>query len=362
METGLKKEDSMALKGMAILMMVFYHCYYKTTKFSKYDLVFRCISAEKVVIIASCLKICVALFAFVSGYGLMCGYRKEWNGKFSKKDFRWVLRHLISTLSGYWFVVLWSYVIYGIFIDRSFRRLGKGHFRKLVSMIMDLLGIAKLTETKSLNGSWWYISAAVIFILLVPLCYQVIKRCGTVISLGIIFAFPRITGTGFPGGAAPASFLMIFVIGMACAEHDFFSWFHNLGKQYKNSRIWKAVLLGGCLVIAFWLYPQLNIKKIWEYQYALVPFLVIIFSVEYLFKIPHVSSFFQYFGKHSLNIWLIHTFIRDYGGKVVFSVREFWLVPIVIILISLVFSYIIEWLKKVTGYQRLIGSIQQKLR
>ena len=77
MENGLKKEDSLALKGMAILMMVFYHCYYKVAKFQKYDVVFRGFSADQVITVASCMKICVALFAFVSGYGLMYGYKKE---------------------------------------------------------------------------------------------------------------------------------------------------------------------------------------------------------------------------------------------------------------------------------------------
>ena len=57
MKNGLKKEDSMALKGVAVMMMVFHHCFYKASKFAKYDVAFRGISANSVMTAASCMKI-----------------------------------------------------------------------------------------------------------------------------------------------------------------------------------------------------------------------------------------------------------------------------------------------------------------
>lgn len=71
---------------------------------------------------------------------------------------------------------------------------------------------------------------------------------------------------------------------------------------------------------------------------------------------------FQHFGKYSLDIWLIHTFIRDYFGKFVFAVREFWLIPVVLLLISLLLAYVVEVLKRITGYQKLISALMRKLR
>ena len=41
MKNGLKKEDSMALKGLAVMMMVFHHCFYKASKFARSAL--RCL-------------------------------------------------------------------------------------------------------------------------------------------------------------------------------------------------------------------------------------------------------------------------------------------------------------------------------
>ena len=361
MKNGLKREDSMALKGLAVIMMVFYHCFYKTSKFAKYNVVFRGVSANSVITAVSCMKICVALFAFVSGYGLMCGYSRYKSEK-NPGVVRWIGAHLVSTLSGYWFIAVGSYVLYALFASRGFQRWGENVPQRIAAVIIDILGLAKLVGTKTLNGAWWYMSAAVVFIIFVPIGYVAIKKWSWTVVLGIIFIFPRATGTGFPGGSDVFSFFLIFVTGMVCAEYDFFSWFHELGSRRKNGRLYKGVILFLCLVAAFWLYPKLNLKVIWEYHYMAVPLLVIIFCVEYLFKVPWVSAVFQYFGKYSLNIWLIHTFIRDYFGKVVFAVREFWLIPVVLLLISLILSYVVEMLKRVTGYQKLIAALIQKLR
>ena len=79
MGEGLKKEDSAALKGIAILMMVFHHCYRTEKKFAGYEILFTPFTAENVIHLALYMKICVCIFAFVSGYGLMYGYLRNQN-------------------------------------------------------------------------------------------------------------------------------------------------------------------------------------------------------------------------------------------------------------------------------------------
>ena len=49
MGEGLKKEDSAALKGIAILMMVFHHCYRTEKKFAGYEILFTPFTAENVI-------------------------------------------------------------------------------------------------------------------------------------------------------------------------------------------------------------------------------------------------------------------------------------------------------------------------
>ena len=109
------------------------------------------------------------------------------------------------------------------------------------------------------------------------------------------------------------------------------------------------------------LYHKIDLKIFWEFRYALVPFLLILFCVEYLFRITPVSLFLQYLGKHSMNIWLVHTFVRDSLGKYVFALKKFWLIPVAVLVISLGISYCLDFLKKITGYQKLIRLLKKKV-
>ena len=71
MTNGLKKEDSAALKGLAVLLLIFHHCYRLADRIERYQVDLCGLTTEQLVAIAECCKICVAIFAFVSGYGLI---------------------------------------------------------------------------------------------------------------------------------------------------------------------------------------------------------------------------------------------------------------------------------------------------
>ena len=75
MTNGLKKEDSAALKGLAVLLLIFHHCYRLADRIERYQVDLCGLTTEQLVAIAECCKICVAIFAFVSGYGLRMDIR-----------------------------------------------------------------------------------------------------------------------------------------------------------------------------------------------------------------------------------------------------------------------------------------------
>ena len=233
-------------------------------------------------------------------------------------------------------------IFYGIYIclaRNGFYKWGENAVEKCFCILADVCGVSSFLGTKSLNGAWWYMSAAVTFILLFPVLDAVMERFGELSCLGMIFLLPRITGKGFPGGSSPYSFLMIFAVGMVCC---------------RNALIF-------LLILALWGYSKMDITFMWERQYAVTPFLVILFSVEYLFRLRLLSAVFQYLGKHSMNIWLVHTFVRDWLNTYVYAVRLFWLIPVVILMISLGISYFLDLLKKYTGYDRLFERLQERL-
>ena len=103
MTNGLKKEDSAALKGLAVLLLIFHHCYRLADRIERYQVDLCGLTTEQLVAIAECCKICVAIFAFVSGYGLMYGYSAKMKNKEKYAVSEWISGHLLSTMSGFWF-------------------------------------------------------------------------------------------------------------------------------------------------------------------------------------------------------------------------------------------------------------------
>lgn len=70
MTSGMTKQDTALLKGMAVIMMVFHHCFRTESIFRDYDIIFAPLSQGMVVNLCSAFKICVATFAFISGADL----------------------------------------------------------------------------------------------------------------------------------------------------------------------------------------------------------------------------------------------------------------------------------------------------
>lgn len=363
MKKVLTREESQALKGIAIFLMVFHHCFRSTKKFAKYAPVFLPFFTEaRVVGLAQWAKICVSIFAFVSGYGLWYSYRKLETKEKWKSIAKWEKNHLISTLSGYWFVAVIAYFLMAYAGKINFSKWGSSPLKRAAKVFLDCVGVSGLLGTKTLRGAWWYMGAAIVFILLVPVLAFLIRKAGGMVTTLLIVAIPRVTGMGFPGGTAAYSFLLIFVFGMLACEKSFFEKFHSwqIGKNSRISDGVKFVLLLFLVVFGVWSYNKVPLKVYWEYHYAMVPFVLILFLEEYVFRISWIRKLFGFLGKYSLYIWLIHTFVRDYLGKYVWAVGYFWLVPIIILLLSLVMGMILDELRKYCGYNWLIGKLIRK--
>lgn len=361
MKKELTREESSAIKGVAILLMIFHHCFRTEKKFAAYSPIFTAFFTEsRVISLAKWAKICVPLFAFVSGYGLLYGYRKL-KGKEKREEISsWERKHLISTMSGYWFVAVLSYILMALVGAVNFSKWGNTWLEKLINILADCMGISNLLGTRSLRGAWWYMGAAVFFIVILPVMAYCLKKAGGGLCVMFLFLLPRVLGLGYMGGRNAYSFLMIFLFGMMAYEYRVFERFHNLqfGKSKKASDIQKFLLLFLLVLAGVWSYGKVSVKLIWEYHYALIPFVLILFLEEFAFRITWIRKIAAFLGRYSLYIWLLHTFVRDYLGKYVWSVGYFWLVPIEILLLSLIMGMILDVFRKVSGYDKLIKRLE----
>ena len=104
------KYTSQAMKGIAIVMMLFHHQYLSRKRFEGFTVSFAPFADDTMIYMCSVFKICVPIYAFISGYGLYLSYRKK-----RSAPVRWTAGRLVKTMSGFWIIWILSAVIFQSF-------------------------------------------------------------------------------------------------------------------------------------------------------------------------------------------------------------------------------------------------------
>lgn len=351
------KEKSTILKGCAIIMMLFHHCFL-SGRFENYPINFWPFTVATITHVASFFKICVSLFAFVSGYGLLLSYqefatKENCIAKRVSKE-RWILHRLLKTLSSYWFVLVLSWVVCMSVDKLPIQAYSFDTSSKLYgcwNMLVEFLGLSNLVGRSPMNGTWWYMSAAVAFIILVPLLYHSLYNLGPCYTILLTFILPRMFSC-YPGGTSFVSFILAFVCGMAFAYGDWFTkWSYFWGKQKIGTKILKFAGMSAILLSTYKIYYRLPTEQYWDIKWGFMPLIVILYINDYISEISVVRQCLRFLGIHSTNIFLTHTFIRYYYAMdFIYGMKNFMWVIAVLLGISLVISLTIEGCKKCVRY------------
>lgn len=355
------KEDATALKGAAILMMMLHHCFRETSLYEGFTISFAPFPEQTVVRIALFFKICVSLFAFVSGYGLFLSYQNK-----RTSATRWAARRYVSTFSGFWAVWILTAIVTQLINHRTQTILFKeGVWKGLAYVMIDFSGLAQMFRTPTLNGTWWYMSAAAAFIVLIPFVWRFRKEL-VLVLIGSIFLLRVLTGSNgsgiYTGGNSVYVFLSPFLLGSIFANGNLVErWFSVFGDKWWKKGI-KFTVETAALYLLYRLYHNLPIDSFWEFHFGFVALVMILFLAEFVLPIPGVKQALRFLGKHSYNIFLVHTLIRAYYlHDFTYSLRHFMLIALFLLASSLLISVAIELLKKVTRYQKLINRLCDRI-
>ena len=357
-QVSFGKDASQALKGIAIILMLIHHlfCFGRP---DAYTISFFPFTKTQIVEFATFSKICVSLFALISGYGLFLSYRNKKNS-----DPQWVALRYLKTYSGYWFVFVLCVVVLQILTGRPVAKYYNGNlWTSALSVVIDFLGLAHLFGTSTLLETWWYMSTAFVFILLMPL---VCRKQGNYLILwliGVAVFIRLITGgniskyySEYLGGSNPYIFIASFLIGALFARRDLL--LRIVNAPYRPIRFVVECVL---LVLAYQLYKFAPKQYYWELKWALIPALVLLFSAEFIIRIPGLRRILQFLGHHSMNIYLTHNFFRAYLQDYIYGQKHFALIILLLIGISLICSLIIEALKKVLKYDESISRLCMRI-
>ena len=147
---GITKQESAMLQGIAVLLMIYHHFF---NDLSIHGESLRFWNAEVVIRFAWFGKICVGIFAFVSGYGMFKVLEHKSGGAMVKR----CVSQTLGLLIRYWIVLL---VFMGAFFSMGKRSFEPREFLQNFFCVSD-----------SYNGAFWYVQEYVFFMLLLILVH-----------------------------------------------------------------------------------------------------------------------------------------------------------------------------------------------
>ena len=363
LKTEFSKNNTLALKGIAIIMLMFRHLFKDNNAFKNYTVSFFPFGQALGVELSAFGKICVSIFAFLTGYGLMLSLKKL-NEKYdftNKQICKWTIGRIIKTLSGYWVIVVLSMIICQIIDGRTQTVLfNKGIINGIILTIVNFFGLTDLFGVTSFCSTWWYMRIALLFIISIPIFAKLFKKHGYLLVLASVVALPRILGWKYSNSSYIA-FIFPVLLGMIFAEHNLMVKIANIKINKNNivNKVFKLIIDTILIVVLYIIYNNLQENLFWEIRYGIIPVCLMCYLYEFYIDIPVLKHILQYLGKHSMNIFLIHSFIRAYYCRdFIYSQGNFIKIAAILLLCSLALSIAVDLFKKLIRYDKWINSLQ----
>ena len=316
------------LQGFAVSLMVWHHLFGFPERVNvPYVLVFD--SAFHIETLMSYFgRICIAVFAFCSGYGMEKKSFTSGHAGFHGivKNYGYVMKHLIKFFIRFWMVCF-------LFIPLGFL-LGKYPLH-MNTLIKSLLG-----QSYVYNAEWWYIGHYIEFTLLFPLVsfvmtwldskHEILPQAGILLGLAILSLAPK-----------KSQWLSFYLVFFYFLEGMYFSrstWFEFGDAVFGKN--WMRFLIGVTLIMAVFVLRTMGTADYW-----LVPVLVFgfVLLMKNTFICRYIGSIFLRIGKYSTFIWLTHTFFAYYYfQKLTYTPRYSWLIAIWCILLCTASGAVLE--------------------
>lgn len=362
------KEHTMQMKGIAIIILLFHHCFlnaqrWATVPYEKlattkgwgyYPISFAPFSSHTIQYLASFSKICVAMFVFMTGYGMWVSYESQ---KKKTTMSNYIKKRMVTLMTGFLIIFVVTEILAiptGRFIEVY------GHdFRSVVYMIIDALGLAKLLGTPLFCLTWWYMSLAIVLIMIFPFVHSIMEKYQWIVVVASIIV-PR--ACGFGQSTDLFRYLLAYTLGMYFAQHDLLARIKE--KFMEQNVVGKLLSLIVSLVgLAVIIKCRQNAWIGWKYLDfwdGFAAMYVIVISYIYILNGKWIVKGLGFLGKHSMNIFLIHSFYRDvFFHEFTYSFYYAWLDYIVLMAISLVTSIVLEWFKKLIRYEKFIDWVKR---
>ena len=344
------KEQSLVVKGIAIMLLLLYHLFHEKSVLTEMSVDYAPLSESAFLRFAGFGNICVAVFVFLTAYGISLDV-------FKVEEY--TIKEVYSKAAGrFWKLVLNFFWVYATMNLLCIGHLNYGSLygdgkQGFLQMLCDALGFSTILGTPILNGTWWYMKLAYIFIFLVPLLALVTKRVGkTALMLGFFLPFVVQMDSDVE------RYFFVAVFGVVAAHEN---WPEKIMNLKIHPIIWWVIAIPTSVVCV--LVRQNAVVKgfYWNYIDAIIAFLIVCIAITTVGRVPIIRSALQFLGKHSMNIFLAHTFFYLIIWRNYVYYFENAIVTFLILLgVSLLYSVVLEWIKK--GTKKIFEILQKKMK
>lgn len=328
----LSINDTTVLKGVAILLLLAHHLFYQGIGYNDVHLYGNHYLVKEIGIIS---KLCVAIFVFLSGYGLTVNAEKSLT---SLKTF--YVHRFVKLMANYWFIWI-IFVPIGVFVfNRTFQDVYGDHV--FFKFMLDFLGLISTFGTLGYNATWWFYSLIIILYLLFPFIYKLAKEKPILLlTLSLILYFiPVYAIIGFRWHT------IAFVMGViSCLYIKKKPYFGRLG--------------GGGIFIVL-LIERIFSKEPILHDSILVLVMVIVYKNIQLKKPLYNALIF--IGKHSMNIFLFHTFIFSHWFRdEIYESHNPLIIFLLLLSTCIIISIILEYIKRAIHFETLLKKLNSLL-
>ena len=236
------------LKGLGILLLLVHHALLPCEDAA---------SAAGIVTgnLISLGKICVAVFALLSGFGMY----SSWKMKGGNDPLRFSVLHILKLYGIFWATVIPLILLFGI-PGGGFERTYGLH--PVYFTLLDLFGLSYYAFSPMFVKSWWYLSAALLYYALFPVLAVFVRRFGKA-ALWAGLLLPAVLFF-VPGMSPVPVYGCVFLFGMAAAEEDLVSRLAGGGRD-------KKIGLIACIAVFLVLRQVLPEKTGRTYYFDVIP-------------------------------------------------------------------------------------------
>lgn len=339
---SLSIQDSMIIKGIAICLMLWHHVFFNNHEYGKF------------IFFSSALgKVCVSLFLFISAYGLSIQYEKEqsdlkktlWQSLHFKNILQFYVKRLLKLYSHFW-VIFILFVPIGVFVFDRALSIPYGEKNIAIHLFFDFFGLA---DFKSYNVTWWFYRLIISLYLLFPLIFVLMRKWNIFI---LMFCFLLLFYNWF-NFHVESYYLFSFALGISFALNrhritSILNMFHQVRMLF---------FLLFLLVFTVFCRFKSNILQL-QYIDGFITLIIVLIVVLTVRNIQYLRESFIFLGKHSMNIFMIHTFIFYYFfHDPLYSLKNPILIFSVLLLCCMLLSMLIEYGKEKLGFYSLVSKI-----